>query len=265
MNEQQLADLFSEQIERMLAGKTVEAPAAELSELLNLGQQLHQVRFQAGPTAQAAFQAQLAGWFGPTGAAGLGLSKGVVTMLMLVVGTGIGLVALMGLFLQEPVESDPIRVTPRTTRPVSVTPVDILPVVVPSPTSETVSPTPQTPEPEQPARSSESDTLPSFSSQRDTLPITRTTTVEVSPFPTTITPTTTLTPTPTPKITVPAGTQPDDGQDGEETDVINKDDHDRGHGNDPDRIDEDNPGSSSGAGQSSDQNKDKDKGGGKNK
>jgi hypothetical protein len=259
MNEQQLADLFTEQIDRMLAGETVTTPVEELSELLNLGQQFHQVSFQAGPAAQAAFQGQLAGWFGSIGAAGLGLSKGILLAMIAMFGTGISLVALMMFGWLASTTIRPVVPTLPATQPVQATPVEPAPAIIPSATSKFVSPT-ETIEPEMPA--SESDTLPAFSSAGDTLPITATATVTMEVTPSV---TTTATITPTAATDTPPEAQTDDDEDNDSGPSLT-DDHDRGHGNDPDGVDEDNPGNSSGAGQSSNQNKDKDsKGNGKGK
>jgi len=66
MNEQQVADLCSEQLDRLLAGgPVVDSPDIDdLPELLTLGQQLSQVCFQPTPALQAEFRGQLAMWFG---------------------------------------------------------------------------------------------------------------------------------------------------------------------------------------------------------
>ena len=67
MNEQQLADLFSEQVDHMLDGESTAMPpnVEDLPELLDIvGQATSQTEFQAGSAAQATFQSQLAGWFG---------------------------------------------------------------------------------------------------------------------------------------------------------------------------------------------------------
>jgi hypothetical protein len=101
MNKQQLADLFSEQVDHLLHGESTDIPAntEDLQELLDfIGQSTMQNQFQAGPVAQATFQSQLAGWFG-LGNGGapmtiLGLSKTwfisiVIVIITLVTGTGI--------------------------------------------------------------------------------------------------------------------------------------------------------------------------------
>lgn len=62
MNEQQLADLFSEQIDRILQGETshVAPDIDDLQELLELGNQILQTKFQVGSAIHAVFQSQLA-------------------------------------------------------------------------------------------------------------------------------------------------------------------------------------------------------------
>ena len=103
MNEQELADLFSEQIDGMLQGQTPNAGSGieDLSELLTLGDQLSQTQFQAGAGAQAAFHSQLANWFGLANGGSpmtiLGLSRAwfisiVVTTVVIV---GLGFIAVM--------------------------------------------------------------------------------------------------------------------------------------------------------------------------
>jgi uncharacterized membrane protein YgcG len=99
MNEQQLADLFSEQLDRLLEGEAINLPpeAGDVPELLNLvGQPAAHSQFQASAATQAAFQSQLAGWFGLASGGTmtiLGLSKVwfisiLVTVVTVVTGTG---------------------------------------------------------------------------------------------------------------------------------------------------------------------------------
>ncbi|MBN1218869.1 MAG: hypothetical protein JXM69_08075 [Anaerolineae bacterium] len=243
VNEQQLADLFCEHIDRMLAGEVSPTPPVEeLSDLLNLGQQLAQANFRAGPVAQAAFQSQMAGWFGSVGSGAvpptiLGVSKGLfwlISIILMAVGIGLGLIVLVGsiytgvIFTQTD-ETSPV--SDGTEMPVLTTsePADM-------PTSEatepaaSVSPTEIVP----PIAPPQSDTIPAATSPRgDTVVI----------------------PTITPEPTTEAGEYPDDviGGDGEsgdsdhssiDNDAPGEGDQDRGHGNDPDGIDEDNPGRS---------------------
>jgi hypothetical protein len=97
MNEQELADLFSEQLDRLLAGGSPDLPpnAGELQDLLNIVKPAtSQTGFHAGSAAQAAFNNQLAGWFGLTTGGSpmtiLGLSKvwflSIVSTIVVVVG-----------------------------------------------------------------------------------------------------------------------------------------------------------------------------------
>jgi hypothetical protein len=127
MNEQELADLLSEQIDRLLQGETeaVVPELEDLPELLNLGEQMTRTHFQASSAAQAAFQSQMASWFGAinggTSMAILGLSKVwfislIVTVLVIV--TGLGLVAIVTtsifVFNSSDVVAGPTTTTPGT-------------------------------------------------------------------------------------------------------------------------------------------------------
>jgi hypothetical protein len=248
MSEQQLADLFTEQIDRMLAGEAIETPVEELTDLLNLGQQLTQVRYQASPTAQAAFQGQMASWFGSTGGTGLGLSKGMLMAIMTAVGTGIGLIALVTSLLGGDIlnDSDSSQM-PERSLPAVVTPVDALQPAATRIVTPTATPLKPTMVPA--TTSSDSDTLPSFSELRDTLPISTTELYDVIPLPS-ATPTPTITST----ITTEDEIWPVENSDGPDDGNSAKDDYDRGHGNDLDGVDEDNPGNSSGVGQGSNEN-----------
>jgi hypothetical protein len=101
MDEQQLADLFSEQVDHVLDGESTAIPAnaEDLPELLDfMRQSTTQTQFQAGSTAQAAFQSQVAGWFGlangGTPMTILGLSKAwfisiIVTVVTVIGGAGL--------------------------------------------------------------------------------------------------------------------------------------------------------------------------------
>lgn len=110
MNEQQVADLFSAQLDRMLQGEppVLPAEAGDLPELLDLGRQYSHIGFQAGLAGQAVFQAQMASWFGPTLASPatvLGLSKGwfiSLSVILVALGTGLGYI-----FLGPPLTGDP--------------------------------------------------------------------------------------------------------------------------------------------------------------
>lgn len=111
MNEQQLADLFSEQVDRLLQGETPTLPdeAGEVPELLDLiGQPISKIQFQPSPTAQAAFQSQLTGWFGPLNGGSdmaiLGLSKVwfitiLISIVTVVIGTGLIAVVVTSVFV----------------------------------------------------------------------------------------------------------------------------------------------------------------------
>ena len=258
MNEQQVADLFSEQLDRLIAEEAVvDIPGiADLPGLMTLGQQLSEVSFEPAPAAQAAFQNQLTTWFGSSGGGYaptiFGMSKlkflGLVTAI-LAIGAGVGLVMLTGSWLFDATspDVDDEFPTPLTTElPAGETSEGLnSPVLDPGKGTET--PRLTTPETMPPAptaslrdtfpgpTSSQGDTLPPPTSGRgDTLPAAKATPTPVSTEPT----------------TDPAGTATGDvrnsDSDGDGGDGIKDGDHDRGHGNDSDGLDEDNPGNSSG-------------------
>ncbi len=126
MNEQELADLFSEQIDRMLQGERPDVPAEvdDLPELLALGDQISQTQFQASSTAQAMFQSQLASWFGLINGGSpmtiLGLTKAwfvsiIVTAMAVVTGTGLIAVIVIKSFISGPVSALPASPTTTVT------------------------------------------------------------------------------------------------------------------------------------------------------
>lgn len=248
MNEQELADLFSAQIDRILGGESAVGLVVDGDlPLLTLGQQLSQVSFQASPAAQATFASQLASWFGQAG----GLSTtifGLPKMLLLSLGAalavmsaGLGLVVLIS-FIWTGALSDPVHQD--------------------SPPAPTAPSGPESNDPglaSPPATRSPATTTPTItrprgtSSLKDVLP-----TVTTSVGDTILIPT--LTPIegiPTFTATLASNEADDDGSSGDEG---NSDasspagDHDRGHGNDPDDYDEDNPGQSDGVSGGNDQN-----------
>jgi hypothetical protein len=105
MNEQELADLFSEQLDHLLQGNgDVEFPEIDdLPDLLNLGTQFSQIGFKPSLTAQAAFESQVASWFGLLNGGSspmtiLGLSKiwfiSIIVVAVVVI-TGVGLTAVI--------------------------------------------------------------------------------------------------------------------------------------------------------------------------
>ena len=262
MNEQQLADLFSEQIDRMLQGHPPVAPAdaAHLQPLLALSQQFSQVNFQPGVTAQAAFQSQLSAWFGPlnggTATAAWGLSKTLLltlTAAVITIGATLGVVLLASLPegwfdpQQQIVPNAPEAPQESLEIPApdnrEVTAVPSMPAAVPT-SNATVS----NGDAVSPPSSSKSDTLaPAASSLEDTLP-SKPVLEESVPLPT-VEPT----PTATPEIAHEVGddVNGEPGSDGGSNGATGggptpTGDHDRGHGNDPDGYDEDNPGQSNG-------------------
>ncbi len=263
MNEQQLAGLFSEQLDRLLQGQEVTLPAeaAELHELLGLGQQFTQISFQPSVAAQAAFVAQLIAWFGVGAATGSsiigGLSKLWVIGLSIAaatIGAGVGLSLLAVTVLNTP-EFDNTPQPTATEIPASAPQLETTDSSEPpdiSPTATT--PVTATAPPRTPA------------SKGDVLSPPKTATVSpASSLGETISlPELALTATPEPGSEPKAAAdeqpptahetpahegehkQPDlDNEDNGETPPRNGD-LDRGHGNDPDGYDEDNPGRSNG-------------------
>lgn len=265
MNEQQLADLFSEQIDRMLKDEAQNGSPAvdDLSEILGLGQQLTQINFQPTPVAQTAFQTQLRTWFGSTNGGLLTKILGLPKILLLVmgatltIGTGLGLIALIGSLFAGDVPFDANGQMDRaraTGSPAPTAPGGIQPPASNTPessdpqasatteaTESPTSPTPGSPTPA--ATSSLGDTLPPTSSVGDTLPSSTPTAI-----PTDDTNDDIANDGPPGNGNPEENDTADDAHDGEtgEGAPENNGDLDRGHGNDLDGSDEDNPGNSSG-------------------
>lgn len=252
MNEQQLADLFAEQIDRLLLGEEVSVPAeaAELNELLALGQQLGQVQFQANAAAVASFEGQLATWLKGTGmpAAVPGIPK---TLLMGLVAAGTVATLLAGgvWIARNWAQTTPPPTKQLTAPETPREPEQPVPVIEPAGPADVSQP--ETPEvlPKS-TTSSQGETIsqPKSSSQSDQLPVASPTIVETP----TLTPT-----TPAAEVVNPVTGGESSGGDsnsngstspsGEEPLPVGGDD-DRGHGNDPGGFDPDNPGNSTGVG-----------------
>lgn len=135
MTEQELADRFSDQVDRMLEGQPPEVTAEvdDLADLLSLSEQLTQTQFQAGPAAQAAFLDRLADWFGhamngETPMTLFGLTKSwlisIIAVIIIAAG-GIGIIVLVGINIFSPSETAqlPDTATPTATVEASETPV----------------------------------------------------------------------------------------------------------------------------------------------
>lgn len=238
MNEQQLADLLSQQLDRLLLGQEVVVPAeaAELYDVLSLGRQLSQVQFQASAAAGAVFESQLATWSGVEGMpAGIwGIPKALFIGL---VGAGVGL-ALLTLGALTVLNTEP---TPQPTQAI-IAPDTATPAPPAPPATATNQPVTPKNKPA-PPKSSQGETLnpAKSSSQSDQLPGLAPIVLET---PAGSPPTTAI--TTTAPITAP--TTVDDGAGGSDnSDSISPaSDQDRGHGNDPGGVDPDNPGNSSG-------------------
>ena len=232
--------------------------ASDLQQLLTLGQQFAQINFEANPATQAAFQSQLATWFGSKighGTALLGIPKTFIglSVVAITVGTGLALALVAASFLGIIDFDSNSLLIPDTAEPPASAPLEA-PESAPASTAENVKPsdleTPQATGPPPSATpvntrsappSSLGDTLPGApSSLGDTIPST-------SPSPQDPIPLATSVP-----ITTSNGSIVDNGDGGNtdssdtggDTTKTNPDD--KGHGNEPDGYDPDNPGQSSG-------------------
>jgi len=227
VNEQQSADFFSEQVGRLLRGEpTLPAPAGDegLQDILGLANELAEVRFQASPGAQAAFQQQLEGWFGPKHTGGAPRPKhgrwntmsgkllALIISILVTVSTGAIAVVITILVVIRGFMPGGPTVTPTPT--LSSTP----------PVTQTATPVPSLTATVVPTQTVTGTLVasPTVASTVDTIEaITVVVTIEIGI-----------------DELVP-GLLPGDHGDHDDDD---HDDHDRGHGNDPDHHDEDNPG-----------------------
>ena len=256
MNEQEWAQLLSEQLDEMLEGEAVDFSTVvdELQGPLQLGQQLATVDFPPSSAAEVAFESQLANWFGPSVGPAFpttGLTKtGFVNYAIIgLIGVGLGGLLLLGSLLWSgsgeevtpaatllPTKQETMSESPTLGRPINDNTATVTPMASPT-TAETVA-APQ-----------------ATTSLGDTIQLKPTTTVSDT------LPTTTLTPPADPLAPATSGSDEQTGDetnadqdvssgdetgDSSETDSGPTGDHDRGHGNDADGIDDDNPGNSTG-------------------
>ncbi|HMR65976.1 MAG TPA: hypothetical protein PKE64_18360 [Anaerolineae bacterium] len=154
MTEQQLADLFSDQVDRLLQGQRAELPpeAADLAELLALVKPATKTEFRVNPATQMAFEQQITTWFGeaPGGSTMtiLGLSKtwfiSILVVVVLVSGTGfIGLItASLFFFRSVTVAPAPITSQPVITGTLTVPSSPTAPVQTGTPVIASVTPGP---------------------------------------------------------------------------------------------------------------------------
>ena len=244
MNEQGIADIFSEQVDQLLRGESpaplapdVEASSGEeassdeegLGELLTLANDLSGIGFQASPTAQAAFQNRLENWFGPTSGQipsqpkyrrwepmpGKLLALIVAILVTITIGAITVVISILILIRGTIPGVPPGTPTPPLTSTPPGTAVTSIPSLTSTPVStQTVTATPVA----SPTIASTIDTI-------DVITVVITIEIEVDGL-------------------IP-GLAPGDGGGG---DCAGCDDdyhdHNRGHGNDPDHHDEDNPGRS---------------------
>ncbi len=275
MNEQQLADLFSEQIDLILAGNkpVPTTETGELQELLELGQQFTQINFQVSVAGQAAFQNQLTTWFGPNSVPVspiMGMSKVWITGFILAaiaIGTGITLAfltipSLSNLrFNADEVPGIELKITPDKKPTLTPNVLEMInPAASATPDDTPVENTGSIEDKVPAAPSSLQDVIPIVtSSVGDTIPL-ATSSLEdtivlptVKPVATAITTTVTTGDDPNDIEGVGGTTQDENGGDDSDsntssgTTTTDEEHDDRGHGNDPDGIDEDNPGQSSGS------------------
>ncbi|MCB0212074.1 MAG: hypothetical protein KDJ52_22215 [Anaerolineae bacterium] len=254
MNEQELAQLLSEQLDQMFEGEAIDFTAVmdELQMPLQLGQQLSAVDFPPSPVAEAAFESQLANWFGPSAGPAFpvtGLSKtGLFYTIVALVGVGLGVLFLLSSLLWS---GSGEEVTPAVTLPATKQETTSeSPAFGPPINEETVTVVPTASSNQVEATATKiinalEDTIPlkPNASQGDALP--------------SATPTTTIVDSSPEVVSDPnnpsSGDESEQGSSAGEgdsnTSTTDSDpigDHDRGHGNDADGFDEDNPGNSSG-------------------
>jgi hypothetical protein len=228
VNEQQLADLFSKQVDRLLGGESVARPADHegLHELLSLAQDLSQVQFQASPAGQVAFQGQLDAWFGPaTAPTTPRLKHGRWDMLsgkliVLIISIAVTLVTTLATIIVAVV----VIVRGVISGPPPQTPVPAL-TATPIVTTQPALTAPVAPTDMLTPTVTVSPTLPSTIDTIEGITVVVTVELEVGDL-------------------VPGLPPGDEGDDDEHGDNPCCGDHDRGHGNDPDHHDEDNPGNS---------------------
>jgi len=245
VNEQERADRFSEQVDRLLHGESpsLASDGSEgLDELLSLADELSQVGFRASAGAQAAFESQLDSWFGPGGgqtSAGTGSGRRdimpgkfialIVSVLVAVTTGAVALVVTVLVVIRMVIPGTPTETpTPTLTDTPAVTETatvdsELTSTPVLSPTSSVV-PT-ETPT----ATVAPSATMPGAIDTIDAITVVITIEIEIDDL--------------VPGMPSHGGGDHDDDDDGGRGhDGDDYHDHDRGHGNDPDHHDDDNPG-----------------------
>ena len=254
MNEQQSADVFSQQLDRILLGKdpVLAAEFHDLQELLTLGEQISRVNFQPNAAMQIAFQSQMATWFGsaPNGAETLlGFSKIWLMIIgtVVVIGAALGLSGLPGtLFNSSGSVSDELPIIDAEGLPTGAPFSTIEAIGLPRPDGPADKASPASARPaNEPTKavSSQGDIIkPTTSSLGDTLPTAPPSLGETLLQPTAV-------PTVTQEVDLTAGEPVNGGnrssEEASEAPAAGEDD-DRVHGNDADGYDEENPGVSDG-------------------
>lgn len=158
MNEEQLANALAEQLDALLAGDSpASAPPAEVSDLLDLSEELGGLTPAPRPEFAAALKASVLASQGAAATAGgatAGISPWVISGLVLAVITAGAVLVTVLLFSRNQVE------TPATPEPTSLPAIKTEATVPPSPAATDALPTPETPEPAATQTSRAADSLP---------------------------------------------------------------------------------------------------------
>jgi hypothetical protein len=226
VNEQQLADLFSKQVDHLLGGEAIPRSAAPESfhELLSLAKDLSQVQFRTSPAEQVAFQSQLDDWFGPTRGPTAPRPKFgrwdmlsgklivlIVSITVTLVTTLASIIVAIVIIIRGVISGPPPQtpVPAPTVSPIVTTQPALTPTVAPT---DMLTPTVTV-----------APTLAATIDNIEAITVVVTVELEVDDL-------------------VPGLPPGDEGDQDDHDDNQCCGDHDRGHGNDPDHHDEDNPG-----------------------
>ena len=229
MNEEQLADALSEYLDAFLEGESLpESTPLEIAELLPVADTLSQAapapRPEFGPALKESVLGSISGGNGGTGSGGStfgGYFPIIVIVGLLILATVLGLLGIAAIVDLSPLtfnETSPIRPSVDT---------QLAPV---QPTQSPQYPTPLRPQPTVTGSATLSPTAPASSPTvvLDILPPITATIETTEDF---------LLPPP-----LEPGSSTSDENDGDSSGGRRSGDHNRGHGNDPDHHDEDNPG-----------------------
>ena len=261
MNEEELAGLLDEYLDRFLGGEgPVNDAPAELTDLLGVAQNLTAVAPMPRPEFTTALRASvLASTIGAAGSAGT-VATAVSSKLTLLVVAGVTILAAIALTIGTMVS----REAPPTEQLVPSPSPTLLPAVIettaatnttePEPPTSTTAPTATateispTPEP----TSTSTETATPIIDEIPTVIVIDEVEPAIDLLPPEPTSTSTSTPTSTPLPIVDSNgdngndNPPNNDDPGQEEGGNDEGDHDRGHGNDDDHNDEDNPGKGGG-------------------